>query len=107
MKAESANAEVTVEEEDGGEEPSASYPASSDTSHTPSPAPSSPARPSTPIRVPPQAIIHPSLLRPNGGAPDHPLFAIEQLGIDRRLIVNRKRQLKMYRVWMQGKFRKL
>ena len=37
----------------------------------------------------------------------HPLFSIEQLGVDRRLIVNRKRQLKMYRVWMQGKFRKL
>ena len=37
----------------------------------------------------------------------HPLFKIEQLGVDRRLLVNRKRQLKMYRVWMQGKFRKL
>jgi tRNAThr (cytosine32-N3)-methyltransferase len=39
--------------------------------------------------------------------PEHPLFAIAQLGIDRRLLVNRKRQLKMYRVWMQGRFRKL
>ncbi|KAL0953935.1 hypothetical protein HGRIS_005099 [Hohenbuehelia grisea] len=39
--------------------------------------------------------------------PSHPLFTIEQLGVDRRLLVNRKRQLKMYRVWMQGKFRKL
>ncbi|EDR13942.1 uncharacterized protein LACBIDRAFT_229586 [Laccaria bicolor S238N-H82] len=37
----------------------------------------------------------------------HPLFTTEQLGVDRRLIVNRKRQLKMYRVWMQGKFRKI
>ena len=37
----------------------------------------------------------------------YPLFKIEQLGVDRRLLVNRKRQLKMYRVWMQGKFRKL
>ena len=36
----------------------------------------------------------------------HPLFSIEQLGVDRRLLVNRKRQLKMYRVWMQGKFRR-
>lgn len=37
----------------------------------------------------------------------HPLFSITQLGIDRRLLVNRKRQLQMYRVWMQGKFRKV
>lgn len=38
--------------------------------------------------------------------PPHPLFKTEQLRVDRRLIVNRKRQLKMYRVWMQGQFRK-
>ncbi|KDQ19101.1 hypothetical protein BOTBODRAFT_103483 [Botryobasidium botryosum FD-172 SS1] len=37
----------------------------------------------------------------------HPLFSVEQLGVDRRLLVNRKRQLKMYRVWMQAKFRKV
>lgn len=37
----------------------------------------------------------------------HPLFSIQQLGVDNRLIVNRKRQLKMHRVWMQGKFIKL
>lgn len=36
--------------------------------------------------------------------PPHPLFSIEQLGVDRRLILNRKRQLRMYRVWIQGKF---
>jgi len=51
--------------------------------------------------------IHPNLLSPLVNCPPHPLFATEQLGVDRRLIVNRKRQLKMYRVWMQGKFRKL
>jgi len=33
-------------------------------------------------------------------------FEIEQIGVDRRLLVNRKRQLKMYRVWMQAKFSK-
>jgi tRNAThr (cytosine32-N3)-methyltransferase len=35
------------------------------------------------------------------------LFKIEQNAVDRRLIVNRMRKLKMYRVWLQGKFRKL
>jgi tRNAThr (cytosine32-N3)-methyltransferase len=34
------------------------------------------------------------------------LFEIEQLGVDRRLIVNRARKLKMYRCWLQGRFRK-
>lgn len=29
-----------------------------------------------------------------------------QLGVDRRLILNRKRQIKMFRVWMQGRWRK-
>ncbi|KAL7309460.1 hypothetical protein PS15m_011540 [Mucor circinelloides] len=33
-------------------------------------------------------------------------FTIEQNAVDRRLIVNRQRKLKMYRVWLQGKFRK-
>lgn len=34
------------------------------------------------------------------------LFEIESLGVDRRLLINRQRQLKMYRCWMQGRFRK-
>ncbi|KAL1718142.1 S-adenosyl-L-methionine-dependent methyltransferase [Schizophyllum commune] len=51
--------------------------------------------------------VHPNLLAPLPGCPPQPMFDVEQLGVDRRLIVNRKRKLKMYRVWMQGKFRKL
>ncbi|KAH8983153.1 S-adenosyl-L-methionine-dependent methyltransferase [Lactarius hatsudake] len=50
--------------------------------------------------------IHPSLRDPAALRLVHPLFITEQLGADRRLLVNRKRQLKMYRVWMQGKFRR-
>lgn len=33
-------------------------------------------------------------------------FVEEQILVDRRLQVNRSRMLKMYRVWIQGKFRK-
>ncbi|KAF7985767.1 hypothetical protein HWV62_375 [Athelia sp. TMB] len=57
--------------------------------------------------LPSPSSIHPNLSAPLADCPPHPLFAIEQLGVDRRLIVNRKRQLKMYRVWMQGRFKKL
>lgn len=35
-----------------------------------------------------------------------PGFEIVNLDVDRRLIVNRQRKLKMYRCWMQGRFRK-
>jgi tRNAThr (cytosine32-N3)-methyltransferase len=33
-------------------------------------------------------------------------FDVIDLGVDRRLLVNRAKQLKMYRCWMQGHFRK-
>ena len=33
-------------------------------------------------------------------------FEIVSLGVDRRMLVNRQKQLKMYRCWMQGKFKK-
>ena len=109
-----SNTESTVEEEDGlrtPQEDESNPMHSTPDAHAEVPAP--PVRPAgskttgTPTMVQnPQ--IHPSLLdRHSDVAEAHPLFAIAQLGVDRRLIVNRKRQLKMYRVWMQGKFRKL
>ncbi|KAJ4389386.1 hypothetical protein N0V93_006854 [Gnomoniopsis smithogilvyi] len=33
-----------------------------------------------------------------------PLFNIEELGVDRRMLVNRAKKLKMYRCWLQGRF---
>lgn len=35
-----------------------------------------------------------------------PSFEITNLGVDRRMLVNRQRKLKMYRCWMQGRFQK-
>ncbi|KAI6090868.1 methyltransferase [Hypoxylon rubiginosum] len=34
------------------------------------------------------------------------LFDVEELGVDRRMLVNRAKKLKMYRCWIQGRFRK-
>ncbi|KAK2629998.1 hypothetical protein QTJ16_000818 [Diplocarpon rosae] len=34
-------------------------------------------------------------------------FEVLDLGVDRRLLVNRAKQLKMYRCWMQGRFQKM
>ena len=43
----------------------------------------------------------------NRGNHEHsPEFEIIHLGTDRRLLVNRQKQLKMYRCWQQGRFRK-
>jgi tRNAThr (cytosine32-N3)-methyltransferase len=106
--------EVEVEEENGDDEderlPDGRL-ASSSSAIPPSfdfdSSSSAPAAPSGSNPDPSLHVIHPSLQ----GSSDvlglaHPLFAITQLGVDRRLLVNRKRQLKMYRVWMQGKFQR-
>ena len=37
---------------------------------------------------------------------DEHLFDVENLGVDRRLLVNRAEKIKMYRCWLQGRFRK-
>lgn len=42
----------------------------------------------------------------NDSAEREGIFEILSLGVDRRLLVNRQRKLKMYRCWMQGRFRK-
>ncbi|KAK6707950.1 hypothetical protein SNK04_008912 [Fusarium graminearum] len=39
-------------------------------------------------------------------AEEVPRFEVENLGVDRRLLVNRASKLKMYRCWLQGRFRK-
>jgi tRNAThr (cytosine32-N3)-methyltransferase len=36
----------------------------------------------------------------------HGRFEVVNFGVDRRMLVNRQRRLKMYRCWMQAKFRK-
>lgn len=43
---------------------------------------------------------------PSARKADAQLFDIEELGVDRRMLVNRAKKLKMYRCWMQGRFRK-
>ena len=35
-----------------------------------------------------------------------PAFDVEKIAVDRRMLVNRQRRLKMYRVWLQAVFRK-
>lgn len=37
---------------------------------------------------------------------EEPVFEVVSLGVDRRLLVNRQKQLQMHRCWMQGRFRK-
>jgi tRNAThr (cytosine32-N3)-methyltransferase len=41
------------------------------------------------------------------GAAAQPQFEVIEIGVDRRLLINRAKQLKMYRCWMQGRFRRL
>ncbi|KAH8882860.1 methyltransferase [Thozetella sp. PMI_491] len=41
-----------------------------------------------------------------GASEFKPDFEIQDLGVDRRLLINRARKLKMYRCWMQGRFLK-
>ncbi|KYK54327.1 putative ABP140-actin filament-binding protein [Drechmeria coniospora] len=43
---------------------------------------------------------------PDGDESEVPKFEVEGLGFDRRLLVNRAQKIKMYRCWLQGRFRK-
>ena len=48
-----------------------------------------------------------SLETVNADAPESEhAFDIMSLGVDRRMLVNRQKQLKMYRCWIQGRFKK-
>ena len=47
-----------------------------------------------------------SLERENATSSIEKAFEIVSLGVDRRMLVNRQKQLKMYRCWMQGRFKK-
>ena len=45
--------------------------------------------------------------RPQGqGSLDRHAFEKVDIGVDKRMLVNRQRKLKMYRNWIQAKFRK-
>lgn len=52
------------------------------------------------------ACVSPSQAESAVGEVSSPLFDVEDLGVDRRMLVNRAKKLKMYRCWMQGRFRK-
>ncbi len=106
--------EVEVDEENGDDEYER-LPDELPASPSPLPIPPSPdekssfTAPSGPpgsSHDPSIRVIHPSLRGSGVLGLANPLFTIMQLGVDRRLLVNRKRQLKMYRVWMQGKFQR-
>ena len=71
------------------------------------------------LSVAPSAVASPSTSRPDspvarpargggGGGETLTPYRLDllQLGVDRRLLLNRKRQIKMFRVWMQGRWRK-
>lgn len=45
-------------------------------------------------------------LSEDAGETGIPRFEVEKLGVDRRLLVNRAEKIKMYRCWLQGRFRK-
>lgn len=47
-----------------------------------------------------------TILKPDIHEDQEPKFEILNLGTDRRMLVNRQRKLRMYRCWMQGRFRK-
>lgn len=102
----------TIEDPDQDEGPETTNNEHASLAPSPTPTPTEfetfdPIELNPPLRSISTPSIHPNLQSPTFKALSHPLFSVQQLGADRRLLVNRKRQLKMYRVWMQGKFKKL
>ncbi|KAL1892114.1 hypothetical protein Sste5346_007269 [Sporothrix stenoceras] len=56
----------------------------------------------TTVEADSEAAADPAALFTEEDAP----FTLENMGVDRRLIVNRAMKLKMYRCWLQGRFRR-
>lgn len=56
----------------------------------------------------PSAIAHVETSADDVANPEtpRPVFEVAHIGVDRRMLVNRQRRLKMYRCWMQAVFRK-
>ncbi|GAA5894088.1 hypothetical protein JCM8208_002345 [Rhodotorula glutinis] len=74
---------------------------------TPSRPTSSDAAPAPAPALAPTGAPSPASLAVQRGETLTPIrFELLKLGVDRRLLLNRKRQLKMFRVWMQGRWRK-
>lgn len=67
---------------------------------SPSPCPSNQHPP------PPSPLQSETQPPPQPPIQSHPRFEIVSLGADRRLLVNRRKQLQMHRCWLQARFRK-
>ena len=78
---------------------------SKDASDMPCPSSSSPLQESS-TTIPPSSTCPPNIA-PVQPRPSKQGFETVKLDLDKRLLVNRQRRLKMYRCWIQGRFKKV